>query len=303
MTSQRSHPALGVALIVLMAACFAGMDTTIRWMGAVLPVLVILTTRYAFQATVMGLWLALAPGHGFKSAHPRFQALRGLLLLATSAMSFFGVQYMPVPEFTAINMITPVLVTLLAAWLLHEQVSTARWWLVAGGFTGALIVMRPGSGIFGWAVLFPLAGACSYAAFQVLTRRLSALESPTTTHFWTGLVGSAVLLPVLLASPVPVASSLAALTPGQWGLLILVGALGTGGHLMLILALGLAPASTLMPFIYAQIGVAALLAWLVSRHLPDPWAWVGMAVVTGCGAASAWLNLRAAPSREPQTPE
>ena len=32
---------------------------------------------------------------------------------------------MPVPEFTAINMLTPVLVTLLAAWLLHERVSRA----------------------------------------------------------------------------------------------------------------------------------------------------------------------------------
>ena len=60
---------------------------------------------------------------------------------------------------------------LLAAWFLHEPVSPLRWALVCGGFVGALIVIRPGSGLFGWAVLFPLAGAFTYAAFQVLTSK------------------------------------------------------------------------------------------------------------------------------------
>jgi len=288
------RPALGVALIVGMAACFAGMDTTIRALSGQLPVLLLLTARYLFQATLMAVWLAGSRQHSLRSAHPRFQWLRGSLLLFTSAMSFYGLQHMPVPEFTAINMLTPVLVTLLAGWLLHERIGGLRWLLVAGGFAGALIVIRPGSGLFGWAVLFPLAGACTYASFQVLTSRLAALESPYTTHFWTGLVGSLILLPLLMASPIDVPAVLAAATPGQWGLMLLIGACGTFGHLMLILALGIAPTSTLMPFVFTQIGLAALLGWLVFDHLPDQWGWVGMAVITVCGAASAWLNVRAA---------
>jgi drug/metabolite transporter (DMT)-like permease len=287
-----AHPALGLVLMVAVTACFASMDTTIRALGATMPVLLMLTVRYLFQAVTMGLWLAALPGRRLRTAHPRFQLLRGSLLLITSGFSFWGVQLMPVPEFTAINMLTPLLVTLLAAWLLHERVSPLRWALVAGGFAGALVVIRPGSGLFGWAVLLPLAGACSYAAFQVLTSRLAALENPLTTHFWTGAVGATILLPLLLASPVDVAGTLAAATPQQIGLLLLIGALGTGGHLLLILALGIAPASRLMPFIYLQIGMAALLGWLVFRQLPDFWAWVGMAIISACGAACAWLNLR-----------
>jgi drug/metabolite transporter (DMT)-like permease len=66
------------------------------------------------------------------------------------------------------------------------------------------------------------------------------------------------------------------------------------------LALGLAAASTLMPFIYAQIAVAAAIGWLVFDHLPDGWSWVGMAVVAACGAATVWLNVReAAAQRRP----
>jgi drug/metabolite transporter (DMT)-like permease len=287
-----SRTGLGVTLIVLMALCFGTMDTLTRRLGATLPVLLLLTSRYAFQAIVMALWLARSRQHGLKTAHPRFQLLRGSLLLATSALSFYGVQLMPVPEFTAITMLTPVLVTLLAAWLLHEPVSALRWVLVAGGFVGALVVIRPGSGLFGWVVLMPLTGACTYAAFQVLTSRLAALESPYTTHFWTGAVGTSILLPLLLASPIDAPAVLATATAGELALLLAIGALGTGGHLLLILALGMAPASKLMPFIYVQIGVAALLGWLVFNQLPDAWGWVGMAIISVCGAASAWLNLR-----------
>ena len=91
---------------------------------------------------VMAVWLLRSRTSGFRAAHPRFQALRGVLLLLTSSASFFGVQYMPVAEFTAINMLTPVVVTLLAGWVLHERVSLPRWLLVCGGFAGALIVIR-----------------------------------------------------------------------------------------------------------------------------------------------------------------
>jgi drug/metabolite transporter (DMT)-like permease len=176
--SQR--PDLGIALIVLMAACFAGMDTIIKYAGKVVPVLLMLWMRYAFQAAVMAVWLARSKTAGFRAAHPSFQWIRGTLLLVTSAMSFFGLQHMPVAEFTAIFMLTPVLVTLLAAWLLRERVSALRWALVFGGFAGALAIVRPGSGLFGWAVLFPLTGALCYASFQVLTSKLSATR-PTST--------------------------------------------------------------------------------------------------------------------------
>ena len=298
-----ARPGLGIVLILLMAACFATMDTAVKYVGAVLPILIVLLARYGVQAASMGVWLAgsqLRGGAGFRSAHPRFQAVRGALLLTSSTFGFLGLRYLPVAEFTAINMLTPVMVTLLAATLLREHVSRLRWALVVGGFAGALIVIRPGSGLFGWAVLLPLAGSVAYASFQVLTRKLSALESPYTTHFYTGLTGTLVVVALLLASDVPLRATLQDATGLQIGLLLAIGTLGTLGHLMLVLAFGLAPTATLMPFMYVQIAFAAAVGWLVFRHAPDGWGWVGMAVVAVCGAASAWLNVReAAAARAP----
>jgi drug/metabolite transporter (DMT)-like permease len=292
----RQRPLLGVGLMLLMVAGFAGMDTGVRALAGVFPVLLMLWLRYAFQAAVMTLWLLLRSGAGFKVAHPRFQVLRGTLLLVTSAMIFFGLQHMPVPELTSINMLAPLLVTLLAAWLLRERVSLLRWLLVCGGLLGALVVIRPGSGVFGLAVLFPLAGAFTYAAFQVLTTRMSALDDPYTTHFWTGLVGMLIVTPLLLWHAPAMLDAARAASATQWAVLAIVATLGTGGHLLLILALGMAPTATLMPFIYTQIPIATAFSWLVFGQWPDAIAWVGMAVIMACGATAAWLNLRARPA-------
>ena len=301
-SSTHAHPLQGVLLILLAAAFFASLDSTARGIsqagpGWGVPVLLIMTVRYTFQAVVMTVALAPRGRAAFLSVHPKFQWLRGLLLLATSFFSFFAVSLMPVPEYTAINMLTPLLVTVLAAGLLHEKVSALRWALVGGGFAGALVVIRPGSGAFGWVVALPLLGAATYASFQVLTSRLAGADSPLTTHFWTGLVGTVVMWPVLglavaangLDASLAIARSL---TPPAWLGTLACGALATTGHLFLIFALGKARTATLMPFLYSQIAFAALIAWAVFDHVPDHWAWVGMAVIAGCGATSAGLNMR-----------
>ena len=296
MTDRGQRPLLGVCLIVLMAAGFAGMDTGVRLLRGAMPVVLMLWLRYAFQAIVMALWLSRSPNLSFHSAHPRFQLLRAALLLFTSAMIFFGLQHMPVPELTSINMLAPLLITLLAAWLLHETVSPLRWALVGGGLVGALLVIRPGSGLFGVAVLFPLAGVCTYAAYQVLTSRMSSLDNPYTTHFWTGLIGMLLVTPLLLLDGADMWAAASAANADQWLVMLSIAVLGTAGHLLLILALGMAPTSTLMPFIYTQIPIAVGLSWLVFRQWPDALAWLGMAVISACGATAAWLNLRSRPA-------
>ena len=275
-----------------MAACFACSDTLIKYMGGFLPVLLLLWGRYAFQAGAMALWLARRGWAGFASAHPKFQWMRGTLLLVTSGMSFFGLQLMPVAEFTALGMLTPVIVTMLAAWVLHEKVSRMRWALVCGGFVGALIVIRPGSGVFGWAAIFPLLMALCYGAFQVLTSRLASLESPYTTHFYTGFSGALMVTPLLLLNAPEIMGAARAASGTQLAGVLAIGAFATVGHLCLIFAFGVAPMATLMPFVYVQIAWALVTSWLVFRHVPDGWAWVGMAVIAACGAASAWLNVR-----------
>jgi drug/metabolite transporter (DMT)-like permease len=303
MTPARPRPLLGIALVIGAASCFATMDTTVRYVGAFFSIAVVLWVRYAVHAAAMTVWIALSPDKTFRTANPMFQIARGALLAFSSGMAFAALRRMPVAEFTAIVMLTPLAATLLARVWLHERVSPLRWTLVAGGFVGALFVIRPGSGAIGWAALLPLAAAVSNAAFQILTSRYAPHENPFTTNFFTGATGMTIATPILLATVAdPVETLLAAPTPHVLGL-VTIAALGTTGHLLLIMALGKAPASTLMPFQYAQLAAAAIAGWFVFGVVPDGWGWVGMVIIAACGAASAWLNVRdAARQHRPITP-
>ncbi len=295
--------AIGVGLIVLMTLCFAALDTDAKYLGQLLPVVIILWARYTTQAVLMGGWLSwLRLRHGrklFASAHPRFQLLRGSLLLLSSALVFTGLQYMPVGEFTAVCMLTPVIATVLAAVLLKETLTPLRTLLVIGGFIGAVTVVRPGSGLFGLYALYPLTMTFVYAVFQLLTRKLSGLEHPLTTHFYTGLIGALVVSAWIWISPVELLPTLAAAQPQLLGMLLLLGLLGTVGHLLLILGLAMAPMAVLMPFTYLQIAFAGLGGWVVFSHVPDAWAFAGMGIVAASGAASVWLSLREASAAVP----
>lgn len=292
------RPVLGIVMVIAAASCFAVMDTTIRFVGSVFSVALVLFSRYALHAAIMTVWIAVSPEKRFHSANPMFQIARGALLAFSSAMAFAALRRMPVAEFTAIVMLTPLIATLFARIWLHERVSPLRWTLVAGGFIGALTVVRPGSGLIGWAALLPLAAAFSNAAFQIMTSRYAPHEDPYTTNFYTGATGMSIALPILLASVADPLDTLAGASALHLAALGGVALLGTAGHLLLIMALGRAPAATLMPFQYAQLAVAALAGYLVFGVAPDGLGWIGMAVIAACGAASAWLNLRSAADRQ-----
>jgi drug/metabolite transporter (DMT)-like permease len=283
----RPHPLAGIALVLAACACFSALDTTTKFVSASVPLLMALWFRYAFQAVATAAVVLPARGlRVLRTRHLPFQVLRGVLLLITSLFAFASLKYMPVGEFTAIVMIAPLVVTLLAATILKEHVSPLRWLLVAGGFAGTLVIIRPGGASFTWASLLPLGLVVSNAWFQVLTSRLARTEDPVTMHLYTGAVGT------LIASlALPFAwTTITSVSP--WALLCLMGAAATIGHFMLILAFQRAPAATLTPYLYVQIAFAMLGGWLVFDHVPDGWAVIGMATIALCGAAGAWLTIR-----------
>ncbi len=286
---------LGIAYLICAVACFVVLDTTVKYVTVAVPVLVAVWFRYLFQA--VAVTLSVLPSqrrHLMRTAHPRFQLLRGVLLLAVSLLAFWSVSLMPVGEFTAIVMLTPLAVTLAAAVFLKERVDVLRWALVGGGFLGAMLIIRPGGQLAGWVTLLPLLMVALYAAFQILTSKLARTENPMTLHFYTGWVGALAMTLVL-----PWAwTALPDLATLAW--LCLIGLAGTVGHFLLILAYGHAPASRLSPYLYAQIGFAMLAGWLVFDHVPGPLEWLGVGLIVCSGVTAAWLAAREAAGPAPR---
>ena len=285
--SANPRAALGIGFLVLATACFAVLDTGVKYVGAWVPIVVAVWFRYMFQALAVTVFVLPTRGKSLLATeHPRFQLLRGCLLLTVSALSFVSVQFMPVGAFTAFVMTTPLVVTLLAALFLKERVSPWRWSLVAGGFLGALLVVQPGRDIVGWASLLPMAMVFSYAWFQILTSKMAQTEDPLTMHFYTGWVGA-----LVTSAIVPLAWE-ALPEPGHLAVLCLIGLMGTVGHFLLILAFARAPASILTPYLYCQIAFAMFCGWIVFHHVPSSMELSGIVLIVVCGATASWLTSR-----------
>ena len=91
-------------------------------------------------------------------------------------------------------------------------------------------------------------------------------------------------------SPIVVFSWDTAALLAHWPWFVLVGFLGTFGHLMLIRAYMRASAPVLTPYLYTQIAFATLGGWLVFQHVPDALAWLGIAVIATSGVGNALLS-------------
>ncbi len=287
MPYQKKHSAwMGICLLLVAVMCFAALDTTSKRVTTDLPLMMAVWARYFFQALLTtAVVLPMKGFQVFKTDNPRQQVTRGCLLVSVTGLAFSSLQFMPVGEFTAIVMTVPLLVTLLAARMLGEHVSTQRVVLVCGGFIGTLIIVRPGTQVFGWPLLIPLALVIVNSAFQLLTSKMARTEDAMTTQFYTTWIGTAVTSVPLFWFWVPVTDTQVLLE------LVLMGVSGCIGHFLLILAFERSPAGTLMPYMYAQIGFAMLGDWLIFRHVPDHWSLLGIGLITLSGIAGGLLTV------------
>jgi drug/metabolite transporter (DMT)-like permease len=202
-----------------------------------------------------------------------------------TGMFFYSLNFMALAESVAVFEVAPLLITLLAALVLGEQVGPRRWAGVVIGLCGALIIIRPGLDVFQPAALLPFGAAMCMAGFQIITRLIGTADRMQTTLIYSGAVGlvaSSAMLPWWWETPT-LADALIMATFGWIGYL---------GHLALVYALGQAPASTLAPYNYCGFLWAILLGLVVFAELPDGPTLAGGAVILGAGIY-VWHRERA----------
>ena len=278
-----SRPFIGILLMLGAGLCFAALDATSKHLTQTFSVPMLVWARYTVHFVLMVIFLA--PSMRAKliaTQRPLALTTRALMLVGTTGFAMAGISTMPLAESTAFLFVTPLIVVLLASSLLKESVSRGRWIAVVAGFAGALLIARPGGAMsLQGIILMSLAAAC-YSIYQVQTRQMSLTESTVTMLFYTALTGT---VSMTLAAPLYWGGPI----PDAWQALGIasLGIYGGTGHLLMTRAFRHAPASTLSPFIYAQLIWAMLLGWMFYDHLPDTLSIAGMAVIAGSSLSIA----------------
>ncbi len=167
-----------------------------------------------------------------------------------------------------------------------------RWAATFVGFCGMLLIIRPGTGAFQIAAMYPLGAALLWSFAAVVTRSVSAHDRAATTLVWTSIVmlaGSTLLIPFFWRP----------MTGQEWLLMSLIGLISIFGHSVLVFAYERASASFLAPFSYVQLVWATILGYLVFGSLPDRWIAAGAILIVASGIYTAHRErVRAREARE-----
>ena len=146
----------GIAYTMGSTVSFACLDTLIKYLTASYPVLELAWARYVFQLVLLPFVLRGTRLRDLlRTKRLGLQIVRSMLLVGATLTFFFAVRSIPIADAAAIGMVAPLLITALAIPLLGEKVGPRRWTAVAVGMVGALVIIRPGFGVFDWAALCP----------------------------------------------------------------------------------------------------------------------------------------------------
>ena len=281
----------GILLMCAGVSMFPFMNAAVKTLTAHYPIHQIVWARFTGHLIIV--LIAFWPAYGRRllaSRRPGIQVCRSLLMLCSNLVFVMAIGHVPLATASAIGFTSPLIVTALSVPLLGEKVGIRRWSAVMVGFAGALVIIRPGSGLGDPAVLLLLVSSGAYALYQIATRWVGAYDSAATGIVFAALLGSLVMtltLPFVFVMPRNLLDV---------ALFASLGFLGGGGHYLVIRAFQAAPAAVVAPLGYVELLGTATLGYLIFGNFPDLWTWIGAAVIIASGlyVALRERKLRAA---------
>jgi drug/metabolite transporter (DMT)-like permease len=260
-------------------SCFAMNDAITKFTSTEMNFGQIILVRGVFAIALM-LTLVLHKG--------AMQPLRTVLLLPVAlriicevgaAVTFLAaITRLPLANTYSIFQALPLAVTLGAIIAFREPVGWRRWSAIIIGFTGVIIIVRPGAEGFNQYSLLALCSVVLCAIRDLATKRIpTEIPSLFITFLTTISVacGGAVLL-FPLGGWTPMSGRALAL-------LMLAAVLLPIGYQWIIIALRVGDISAIAPFRYTALIWAILFGYLIFDEVPDAMMMVGAAIIVGSG--------------------
>ncbi|MBC8268623.1 MAG: DMT family transporter [Rhodospirillaceae bacterium] len=226
-------------------------------------------------------------------------ALRSFLLCGAMVCFFSGVPFLSLADIAAGLYVFPLIIAALSGLVLGEKVGPRRVIAILIGFSGTLLILKPGTDSFTLVSLMPVFAAMFYACTILTTRKLCREESPVTLAFGVAfaflILGS---LGLLFFSNQPF-GALAQAWPylftgwhsidlGVYGIIAICSALNVSANISLAKAYQTAESSWLAPFDYSYLVFATFWGIVIWGDVPDVLMLIGMFLIAGSGGFVAW---------------
>lgn len=275
----------GIMLMALSTVFIGLMHVLIRYVSAELH-----PFQIAFFRNLFGLVLFLPffvkYGLGpLRTKRLPMHALRGALNIGAMLMYFMALAIAPIAEVTALGFTAPIFAALLGILILGEKVRFRRWAAIVLGFAGTLIILRPGFQEIGLGQLLVCCSTFLWGITLIVIKQLGRTESSITITIYMNLLLSVFsIVPAILVWRMP--------TLEAWGLLFLLGILGTLGQVAIAQSLKEAEAGIVMPLDFLKLVWVSIFGWFLFGEGLDVFVWVGAGIVLGSASYIAYRESR-----------
>ena len=198
---------------------------------------------------------------------------RNIVHFAGQNFWFFAVATIPLSQLVALEFTNPIFVALLAPLMLAEKMTRTRVLAAILGFTGVLIVARPGVAPLEIGHAAALGAAIGFALNTIFTKKIMAFDTVLCVLFWMTLMQAlfGLLFSLPGGIPLPTASS------APW--LVVVGLCGLTAHYCLTSALGAAPATIVSPMEFIRLPMMAIIGMVLYEEPMVATVFVGAAII------------------------
>ena len=265
------------ALMGAMAA-FAINDMVLKLTAQHYPLGEVITVRGTIATLLVGSFM-VGLGHV-----PTLRFVSPLVLSRTMfdglAMVMFttALIHMPLAELSAINLVSPLIITAAAVIFFREEVGWRRWAAIAVGFIGTLIIIRPTPAAFNAWALLGVATAFAGVARDMITRKLDP-RIPSVTISFLAALGSMLIGPVM-----GLFETWRPMAPFDVGMLAISAAFVASGHVLVVMAFrGSVDVAAIAPFRYTLLIWAGVCGYLAFGEVPDRFAIFGSVLIVGSG--------------------
>lgn len=273
----QSGTRVGIFLMAVVAFLFSIIDAKARFLTQTIDPLLIAWFRQSGLMIVLIFVLLIVGRSSFRTNYLGLQILRGCLTAASAVLYIYALKFVPLVEVVAVTFVAPLFMCILAMIVLGERMNSFRWAVVVFGFIGAIIIIRPGLGVFHPAIFLVLLEALLFALRQIITRKTSDKDPPACSIAYTALTGwllLSVAMPWVWEGP---------LSGFEFSLLITTSLLAGLAELLTIFALSRALAVVLAPIHYTMLVWATAISWVFFSYYPDNWTILGAIIIVGSG--------------------
>lgn len=277
----------GALLILISELMFASMGASVKAVSMELPNEMNVFMRSAFGLLFMSMWLFRHGVGQLKTDILHVHLLRAGIGVSAMYCFFYALAQLPLAQGLLLKMTAPLFMPLIAFLWLKERAPRLALAALPVGFAGVILVLKPGTD-FEWAAAVGLAGGLLAAIAKVTVRRLGKTEPTYRVVFYFSLIAT-------LISAVPLSWAWQTPEPHTWGLLILMGATGTLGQLLLTRGYAVANAAQVAPFTYFSVLYGAAFGYLFWDEVLDVGFISGALLIAVAGLLAIRKGIRDVP--------